>query len=96
MRYENEKGYKFEGRIGDVVASTWKGIKYVKEFKKPANPRTEKQQRNRKLFKEAIEKWQRLPKEEKEKWNKKAAEKKLSGYNLMIKQYIKMKSRNGS
>jgi len=47
MRYENEKGYKFEGRIGDVVASTWKGIKYVKEFKKPANPRTEKQQRNR-------------------------------------------------
>jgi hypothetical protein len=39
------------GRLGEFVGSRWKGINYIKTFTPPSNPRTDKQQGVRLVFK---------------------------------------------
>lgn len=40
----------FYGKIGELVGQRWKNIRTVRAYVKPRNPRTEKQQANRKSF----------------------------------------------
>lgn len=40
------------GKLGDIVGSSWKGIKYVKTYGKPSNPKTEEQTKVRTVFKQ--------------------------------------------
>jgi hypothetical protein len=40
------------GRLGEFVGSRWKGINYIKTFTPPSNPKTEKQNSVRQVFKE--------------------------------------------
>jgi hypothetical protein len=49
-KYSNVKD-SFSGKVGSLVYSSWRGIKYVKVYSKPSNPRTEKQQGVRSKFK---------------------------------------------
>jgi hypothetical protein len=44
----------FIGKLGQVIGQHWHNIRYVRTYAKPSNPRTEKQQANRKIFKTAI------------------------------------------
>jgi len=39
-----------KGRIGELVGSTWKGVRYIKTFTPPTNPRTLVQQETRYTF----------------------------------------------
>jgi hypothetical protein len=38
------------GKVGSVVCSTWKGIRYIREYVKPGNPNTAAQQAVRAVF----------------------------------------------
>lgn len=40
----------FYGKVGELIGQRWKNIRTVRAYTKPKNPRTEKQQANRKSF----------------------------------------------
>jgi len=52
------------------------------------NPRTEPQQTWRGVFANAVAAWQALTPEEKNEYNVKAKGKRMSGYNLFLKEYL--------
>ena len=56
------------------------------KFYQPKNPQSPDQQANRGKFGEAIDAWQALTPEEKESYNQKAIGKKMSGYNLFLRE----------
>jgi hypothetical protein len=72
------------GRIGNIIFYNVKGNQYARSYTIPYNPRTEKQQKNRIRFADAVKLWQHLSLEEKSAYNLQAADKPLSGYNLFI------------
>lgn len=79
------------GLVADkVVFSSWKGIPYIRSYAKPNNPRTRKQQKHRKLFRDASRAFKALSKEEKEQWNRKAGGMPLTGFNLFVKETMKL------
>jgi hypothetical protein len=55
----------------------------------PKNPRTEAQQANRQKMSDAVSAWQDLTPFEKNCYNAFAVGKKLSGYNLFLKNYLR-------
>ena len=72
----------------DVVYSEWKGIKYVRSYARPAQPRTEKQVAQRTAFAEVVSAWHHLPAVVEMVWDVAAEGKPLSGYNLFMKRNI--------
>jgi len=63
--------------------------KYYREpYYIPKNPRTVSQQSNRQKYKNAVAAWQALTNSQKEVYNMRARNKKFSGYNLFIKEYL--------
>ena len=58
-------------------------------FMIPKNPRTEEQQAQRQKMSDAVEAWQNLTTEQKEVYNARSYGKKMSGYNLFLKEYLK-------
>jgi hypothetical protein len=77
------------GRLGNVIFYNVKGNQYARAWSMPRNPRTAKQQKNRKTFAEAVKLWQSMSPGEKEAYNIMARGKPLSGYNLFISMYMK-------
>ncbi len=79
------------GRCGDKIYSYIgkTGTQYVKEYKKPRNPRTIAQQEQRMKYKEAVGMWRVLPESEKEVYRQKAVNLPMTGYNLFIRSYLK-------
>ena len=67
-----------------------RGKQYIQkeEFHIPANPQTVDQQANRSKFALAIAGWQGLTSEQKSVYNQRAVGKKMSGYNLYIREYM--------
>jgi hypothetical protein len=55
----------------------------------PKNPQTESQQANRQKIADGVLAWQALTDNEKSVYNKKTIGRKLSGYNLFLKEYLK-------
>ena len=55
----------------------------------PKNPRTEGQQANRQKIADGVEAWQNLTSEQKEVYNVRTIGKKMSGYNLFLREYLK-------
>lgn len=87
MKLLNIFGNRYKGTLGkDLVASSWKGIPYIREYTIPRDPKTELQLEHRALFAEAVELWHALEESERDVYNR-AAER-MTGYNLFIKQYI--------
>lgn len=71
-----------------LVFIGWRGIKDVRTWKKPANPRTEAQQLQRGRFTEAVMKHHTLSGADKMAWDKSAAGQPLSGFNLFVKKVV--------
>ena len=64
-------------------------VKYYREpYYIPKNPRTETQQANRQKMTDGVQAWQALTDEQKAVYNKNAIGKRMSGYNLFLKQYL--------
>jgi hypothetical protein len=72
--------------LGRLTMSSWRGITYVTERRKPNNPRTPRQQENRMRFALLVRIWQSLPGDACELWNRAAEGRPLSGYNLFLRE----------
>jgi hypothetical protein len=81
-------GNRYSGTIGkDTVASSWKGIRYIREYKVPADPKTELQLQHRALFAKAVKAWHALDPRQQEVYDRDAVG--MTGYNLFIALYLK-------
>ena len=93
MKVKNTMGNRYSGTLGkETVASSWKGIHYLREYKIPVDPKSELQLQHRAIFARAVETWHALDDRQKELYNKAAI--KMTGYNLFIREYIDA-ARNG-
>ena len=64
-------------------------VKYYREpYYTPKNPRSEPQQTNRGKMTAGVAAWLALTQEQKNQYNKAAIGKRMSGYNLFLKQYL--------
>lgn len=74
------------GALGKaIVFMGWRGVKDVRMYHKPSNPKTEDQLAWRALFSDAVNFYQSLDPADQSAWRRSASGKPLSGYNLMIK-----------
>jgi len=83
------------GKIaGTLVATTWKGLKVMREYVKPANPKTVAQVAQRGLFTDAVAAWRNFitDSEIRTAWNKLAAVsgKPQSGFNKAVSSLSQM------
>ena len=72
-------------RLGNVVYSEWKGIKYAKKYKKPKDAGTVAQVEVRTTFSKAVVYWKPLPDAVKKGWEFHVKGKPMTGYNLFFK-----------
>lgn len=75
--------------VEGYVFATWKGRTYIKRYAKPHNPRSEKQQRHRRLFREAVQAYKLLAPEEKERLDREASARRITGLNLFMSMYMR-------
>ena len=93
-KYTNTLGNRYRGRIGkDMIASSWKGIPYLRTYRKPRNPRSGPQQENRHSFGDAAAAWRGLSPAEQRAYNRKAV--RMSGLNLFVRKRMKARKRAG-
>lgn len=89
MKIRNVFGNRYRGQIGKaVIASSWKGRRYIKAYAVPHNPRSERQQANRDLFGGAKEPWRRLSDEARAEYERRAAKERISGWNLFVREHM--------
>lgn len=69
------------GKIGDVVASRWKGIPYFRRRVIPANPQSGDQCKQRHILKVALLLWQSIKASAKAPWDHAVSAEPISGYN---------------
>jgi len=86
---ENDRGQKVP-TTGIFWRNSYKNkLRYYKlSYYSPKNPRTTAQQSNRAKMTAAVAEWQSLTADEKKLYNKKAIGKRMSGYNLFLKEYL--------
>ena len=90
MKIKNIFGNEYSGTIGGVItAASWKGIRYIRKWFRPTNPRTGLQVDQRALFDQAVDCWHDLSMLQKEAYDRVAV--KMSGYNLYVKRHIEDK-----
>ncbi len=75
-----------------MVAGSWKGHEYIREYVKPVDAKSELQEQHRAIFAQAVEAWHGLPARSQEFYNRTADG--MSGYNLFVGRYIEA-VRNG-
>lgn len=78
------------GKLGDLVFEKNKKTNYVKFNKVSKKPPSDKQKSNNKKWGEGIETWRNLSPENKQTWNDFAKEKKGSGFNYFMKDWMLM------
>ena len=87
MRIRNVFGNRYKGALGkDMVAASWKGHDYIREYVTPANPKSEQQTKQRAIFNQAVQSWKRLSPRQKEFYNRVADG--VSGFNVYVGRYI--------
>src|SRR2546422_8999383 len=87
MKIRNSFGTRFRGTIAkDMVASTWKGHEYLREYVIPKDPKTELQLERRAVFRDAVAAWHVLTQDEKAAHNREARG--MSGFNLFVSRYL--------
>ncbi|NLV66263.1 MAG: hypothetical protein GXY14_01175 [Spirochaetes bacterium] len=77
------------GRVGNLIYYNVHGNQYIRSYSVPYNPRTFKQQKNRRAFRDAVMEWQSLAPHTKDTYRTMARGKPISGYNLFISLYMK-------
>ncbi len=80
-----------KGKHGDLVFYTKNGQQYARPYKKPSDPKTEGQIKNRARFSEAIEGWKELDQKEKNNYRTRSEKLHMTGYNLFISEYMNRK-----
>lgn len=94
MRVRNILGNRYRGTLGkDVVASSWKGKQYVREYVVPEDPKTALQLEHRAIWREAVAMWHDLPDDERAAYDLEA--KGITGFNLFVSRYVRGR-RNGT
>lgn len=93
-------GYLIYGKLGNKIfrrAHTRKGLKSVcyKKFI-PFNPRTEKQQANRRIFSRGMKAWESLPEQEKERYRGAVEELPLLDQSLFLKFFLEKQIKDKS
>ena len=77
------------GKFADsLVFSKWKGLNIVRQYSKPSQNTTAKQEAVKKAFSAATAMYQRLSGEDKDAWNVRASGTPMSGYNLFVKKVM--------
>ncbi|HPS58893.1 MAG TPA: hypothetical protein PK514_12375 [Spirochaetota bacterium] len=79
------------GRIGDIVLYNYFDRQYARSRVTPRNPNTASQVFVRRTFGDAVRAWQALDDDRKRKFNKKGRMRSISGYNLFISEYMKVR-----
>jgi hypothetical protein len=93
MKYRNSLGTKFSGALGkDVVAASWKGQDYFREYAAPANPKSDLQVEHRTIFIQAVEAWKGFSVPQ-QKFYARIADG-MTGYNVYVGRHIRA-VRNG-
>ena len=88
MKVKSALGMVFSGTIGkSIVASSWKGIPYIRTYVKPRNPKSKRQVKVRKDFRAALDAWQALDACQKRFYDRIASG--ISGFNLFILRYMR-------
>ena len=72
-------------KLGNVVYSEWKGIRYVRKYKKGKDANSDAQVRVRETFAQVITCWKSLPQPVKKLWEFHVKGIPLTGYNLFFK-----------
>ena len=72
-------------RLGNVIYSEWKGVKYVRKWVKPKDANSEAQAEIRRAFAQTLNVWKLLPEGMKRGWNFHSKDRPLTGYNLFFK-----------
>lgn len=79
------------GAIGStLVASSWKGVPYARQYVKPANPQTEAQMRVRKTFALLREMWKVAPVQVLNAWNAFALGRPFTGMNKFVGENVRV------
>jgi len=87
MKVTNALGMVFSGAIGkSIVASSWKGIQYIRAYAKPSDPKTERQTKVRQDFSNAVKAWRALDARQKRFYDRIA--KGISGFNLFVSRFM--------
>ena len=84
-KYGNAKGFFGIYRVLSVLG---KQVVQKREFYIPSNPQSGPQQSNRQKITDGVAAWQALTDEQKDVYNERAKYKKLSGYNLFLREYL--------
>lgn len=80
-----------EGQIGkSMVVASWRGVKYARQYVKPANPQTQAQMNIRLLFAYLREMWKRAPAEIIETWNAFAKGRPYTGMNKLVGENVRV------
>jgi hypothetical protein len=83
MKVKNALGMVFSGAIGkSIVASSWKGIPYIRAYAKPGDPKSERQTKVRQDFSDAVKAWRALDARQRQFYDRIA--KGISGFNLFV------------
>ena len=85
--FEHGTGAKFFG-IYQIRTRAGKQTPVKEEYYVPTNPQTIPQQANRQKITDGVIAWQALTDSQKDVYNERAKYKKLSGYNLFLKEYL--------
>jgi len=77
------------GTVGKMLtAGTWKGIAYMREWFKPANPRTAAQVAQRTHFADAVASWHTQTADTKLAWKAHVEGQALTGFNAYVKYVV--------
>lgn len=88
MKVRNIFGSRFSGTLGkDLVASSWKGKEYLREYVVPTDPKTVRQLEHRQIWREAVAAWRALPDAERRAYDREA--KGMTGFNLFVGRYVR-------
>jgi len=80
------------GKLAEsMVFLGWRGLKTVRMWKKPANPKTEDQQTQRGVFSSAVADYHTLKPADQVAWKLRASGEKVSGFNAYVKEFIDAK-----
>jgi len=88
MKIRNSFGTQFSGTIGkDMIASSWRGREYIKEYVRPTDPKTELQLKHRAVVAEAVKAWKGILGVERQFYE--AIDETLPAYHTFIRRYVK-------
>jgi len=85
-------GNKYSGTLGKkVTAVERKGENFLREYIIPHDPKTPAQLRQRQKFTDAYEEWKGLTPEERKQYSELAKDSKMSGYNLFVSKFTRIR-----